>query len=171
MFLVSSCKCNVICPIHCKASFKVWRCSWSSAYRRCSNYIWVIITKFIAYYGATYTGGLTVTGNWSGTTTSLGPLLLPCKPPLAFHSSTRGPRCIYGPLLDISRDDLELPVAQELTALDQKKMVTILQTTSVNAVKWLKFHQVYCYMCNSQYVIVGSGNCMATRGRPRSIMA
>ena len=30
-----------------------WRCSWSSANRRCSNYIWVT-NDFIAYQGTTY---------------------------------------------------------------------------------------------------------------------
>ena len=30
-----------------------WRCNWSSADRRCSNYIWVI-NNFIAYWGASY---------------------------------------------------------------------------------------------------------------------
>ena len=34
-----------------------WRCSWSSADRRCSNYIWVV-NNFIAYKGATYLRGL-----------------------------------------------------------------------------------------------------------------
>ena len=36
-----------------------WRCSWSSADRRCSNYIWVI-DNFIACQGASYTRDLTV---------------------------------------------------------------------------------------------------------------
>ena len=36
-----------------------WRCSWSSADRRCSNYIWVI-NNFIACQGATCITGLTV---------------------------------------------------------------------------------------------------------------
>ena len=36
-----------------------WRCSWSSADRRCSNYIWVI-DNFIAYYGAPYIRGFMV---------------------------------------------------------------------------------------------------------------
>ena len=36
-----------------------WRCSWSSADRRCSNYIWVI-DSFIAYYGASYIRDFTV---------------------------------------------------------------------------------------------------------------
>ena len=36
-----------------------WRCSWSSADRRCSNYIWVI-NNYIAYLGTTYITGLTV---------------------------------------------------------------------------------------------------------------
>ena len=46
MFLASSCCC--ICPRHrCQVLSREWRCSWSSADRRCSNYIWVI-DKFIA---------------------------------------------------------------------------------------------------------------------------
>ena len=36
-----------------------WRCSWSSANRQCSNYIWVI-NNFIAYYSASYIRDLTV---------------------------------------------------------------------------------------------------------------
>ena len=36
-----------------------WRCSWSSADRRCSNYIWVI-NKFVACWGATYISDLAV---------------------------------------------------------------------------------------------------------------
>ena len=40
-----------------------WRCSWSSADRRCSNYIWVI-DNFIAYQGATYIRGFMVTWIW-----------------------------------------------------------------------------------------------------------
>ena len=36
-----------------------WRCSWSSADRRCSNYIWVI-NRLVVYQGATYIRGLTV---------------------------------------------------------------------------------------------------------------
>ena len=36
-----------------------WRCSWSSADRRCSNYIWVI-DNFIAHRGASYIRGFTV---------------------------------------------------------------------------------------------------------------
>ena len=48
MFLVSPCCC--LCPIHWSHVWSwEWRCSWSSADRRCSNYIWVI-NNFIAYY-------------------------------------------------------------------------------------------------------------------------
>ena len=36
-----------------------WICSWSSADRRCSNYIWVI-NNFISHWGATYIRALTV---------------------------------------------------------------------------------------------------------------
>ena len=38
---------------------RVWRYSWSSADRRCSNYIWVI-DNFIAYLGASYIRCFTV---------------------------------------------------------------------------------------------------------------
>ena len=41
MILVSSCSC--LCPIHWSHVLsREWRCSWSSADRRCSSYIWVI---------------------------------------------------------------------------------------------------------------------------------
>ena len=36
-----------------------WRCSWSSANRPCSNYIW-LINNLIAYKGASYIRDLTV---------------------------------------------------------------------------------------------------------------
>ena len=58
MFLVSSCSC--LCPIHwSKVLSREWRCSWNSADRRCSNYIWVI-NNFIAYRGAFYIRGFKV---------------------------------------------------------------------------------------------------------------
>ena len=47
MFLIASCSCY--CPIHwSQVLSREWRCSWSSADRRCSNHIWVI-TNLIAY--------------------------------------------------------------------------------------------------------------------------
>ena len=58
MFLVSSCSC--FCLIYWSHVLsREWRCSWSSADRRCSNYMWVI-NKFIAYQGVAYIRGLTV---------------------------------------------------------------------------------------------------------------
>ena len=58
MILVSCCRC--LCPINwSQVLSRSWRCSWSSADRRCSNYIWVI-DKFIAYEGASYIRDLTV---------------------------------------------------------------------------------------------------------------
>ena len=52
MFLVSSCSC--LCSIHwSQVLSQEWRCSWSSADRRCSNYIWVI-DIFFTYLGAYY---------------------------------------------------------------------------------------------------------------------
>ena len=58
MILISSCSC--LCPIRWSQMWN-WerRCCWSSAYRRCSNYIWVI-NIFIAYWGVTYSKELTV---------------------------------------------------------------------------------------------------------------
>ena len=52
MIPVSSNSC--ICPIQVLS--REWRCSWSSADRRCSNYIWVIHNRF-AFSGAAYIGG------------------------------------------------------------------------------------------------------------------
>ena len=61
MILVSLCRC--LCPINwSQVLSRSWRCSWSSADRRCSNYIWVI-DNFIAYQGASYIRDLTVVAN------------------------------------------------------------------------------------------------------------
>ena len=58
MFLILSCNC--LCPIHWSQVLNPeWRCSWSSADRRCSNYIWVM-NNFFAYQGESYIGGLRV---------------------------------------------------------------------------------------------------------------
>ena len=52
--------CSCLCPIHWSQVLSwEWRCSWSSADRRCSNYIWVT-NNLIAYKGATYIRGLMV---------------------------------------------------------------------------------------------------------------
>ena len=57
MFLVLSCS---FFPIYWSTVLsRGWRYSWSSAGRRCSNYIWVI-NNFIAYYDATYIRSLSV---------------------------------------------------------------------------------------------------------------
>ena len=54
--LILSCGC--LCRISWSQMLsREWRCSWSSADRRCSNYIWVI-DNFIAYQGASYIRGL-----------------------------------------------------------------------------------------------------------------
>ena len=58
MFLISSGSC--LCSIQwSQVLSREWRCSWSSADRRCSNYIWVI-DNFIAYNGDAYIRDLTV---------------------------------------------------------------------------------------------------------------
>ena len=51
-------------------SNREWRCSWSSANSRCSNYIWVI-NNFIAYQDVTYIRTLTVGRNGLTITTRL----------------------------------------------------------------------------------------------------
>ena len=59
MILVSSCSC--LCPIYWSQVWSwEWRCSWSSADRRCSIYIWVI-NSLISYNGVAYIRDLTVT--------------------------------------------------------------------------------------------------------------
>ena len=58
MILVSSCIC--LCPIHwSRVLSREWRCSWSSANRRCSNYIWMI-NNLVTYQGAPYIRDLTI---------------------------------------------------------------------------------------------------------------
>ena len=58
MFLVLSCNC--FCQIYWSHVLSwEWKCSWSSADRRCSNYIWVI-NNSIVYKGATYIRDFTV---------------------------------------------------------------------------------------------------------------
>ena len=56
--LISSC--SWFCPIHWSQVLS-WslRCSWSSADRRCSNYVWVI-NNFIPCSGASYIRGFRV---------------------------------------------------------------------------------------------------------------
>ena len=62
MFLVSSCSC--LCSIQwSQVLSREWRCSWSSADRRCSNYIWVI-DNLITHQGAAYIRDLTVCLLW-----------------------------------------------------------------------------------------------------------
>ena len=58
MFFISSCSC--LCPIYSSHVLNLeLRCSWSSADRRCSNYIWVI-NNLIAYEGAADIRDLTI---------------------------------------------------------------------------------------------------------------
>ena len=58
MLLESACSC--LCATYWSQVLSgEWRCSWSSADRRCSNYIW-LINNLIAYKGATYIRDLTV---------------------------------------------------------------------------------------------------------------
>ena len=58
MLLVSSCSC--LYPIRWSQVLSwEWRCSWSNADRRCSNYIWVI-NNLIGYQSASYIRDLAV---------------------------------------------------------------------------------------------------------------
>ena len=61
---VSCIPCSCLRSIHWSQVLSwEWRCSWSSADRRCSNYIWVI-NNFIAYWGAIYIRGLWYFSDW-----------------------------------------------------------------------------------------------------------
>ena len=57
MILISSCFC--LCPVHWNQMLSREWCSWSSADRRCSNYIWMI-NNLVAYLGVTYIRDLTI---------------------------------------------------------------------------------------------------------------
>ena len=58
MLLIPSCSC--LSSIHwSQVLSREWRCSWSSADRRCSNYIWVI-NNFIACYDVSHFRALMV---------------------------------------------------------------------------------------------------------------
>ena len=60
MILISSW--SRLCPtLWSQVLSRQWRCSWSSADRRCSNYIWVI-DNLIAHWGASFIRDLTVRG-------------------------------------------------------------------------------------------------------------
>ena len=67
MFTVSSC--IYLCPIYWSHVLsRKWRCSWSSADRRCSNYIWVI-NNLMAHKDASCIRDLTVDQIWLHTDT------------------------------------------------------------------------------------------------------
>ena len=52
--------CSFLCPTNWSQVFsREWRCSWSSADRRCSNYIWVI-NNYVVCKGASHIRDLTV---------------------------------------------------------------------------------------------------------------
>ena len=53
-----------LCNLLKQVLSREWKCSWSSVDRRCSNFIWVI-SKFIAYYAASYIRGLMVCSKWT----------------------------------------------------------------------------------------------------------
>ena len=68
MSLISSCSC--LCPIHWSPVLnREWRCSWSSADRRCSKYIWVIEQVYcllvcVLFYMFVGSRGLILNGIW-----------------------------------------------------------------------------------------------------------
>ena len=78
LVLYSGCLCQI--PWSQMLS-REWRCSWSSADRRCSNYIWVT-DNFIAYQGAAYVRGFTV-----GLFRNSLPVLMMCCIKLLVHSA------------------------------------------------------------------------------------
>ena len=122
MFLVSSCSC--LCPIHwSQVLSREWRCSWNSADRRCSNYIWMI-DNLIAYKGASYIRDLTVVlyrvGSWAE-------IISRCSAPLWGHLNG-------------------LPIISKhilwgfslLAPWGRDKMAAVSQTILSNAFSWMK---------------------------------
>ena len=110
MFLVSCCSC--LCAVYwSQVLSRKWRCSWSSAGRRCSNYIGVI-NNFIAYWGVPYVRGLTVyplvmivCWIWPLTTQQCG-FLISNNPPISCFS--RHYKQAYGHVLDLRMHDTNL---------------------------------------------------------------
>ena len=91
MILVSSCSC--LCPIHWSQVLSRWcRCSWSSADRRCSNYIWVI-DNFIANLGASYIRDLTVHGiHIQSISPDVSTMVNACRPLAVLHNVLAMPK-------------------------------------------------------------------------------
>ena len=66
----------------CSEFSREWRCSWSNADRRCSNYIWVI-NNFIVNWGVTYIRDLMVLYKstiWFSGDGSVWPCFAACVP-------------------------------------------------------------------------------------------
>ena len=60
--------CGCFCPIHWSQVFsRVWRCSWSSADRQCTNYIWVINKNYQQFKKNNHIMPLTISrhGAWT----------------------------------------------------------------------------------------------------------
>ena len=94
MLLESACSC--LCAIYWSQVLSgEWRCSWGSADRWCSNYIWAI-NNLIAYKGATYIRDLTVYAsvNYAILVSDNG--MLPVQPQAIIWISTR--LLLHGPL-------------------------------------------------------------------------
>ena len=84
---------SCLCPIHWSHVLSwEWRCSWSSADRRCSKYIWVI-NNFIAYWGASYMRDLTVIFVTNSRRTALKQ-----KPTLSQCPKLMNPNCVTNEL-------------------------------------------------------------------------
>ena len=82
MFLVSSRSC--LCAIYWNQVLsREWRCSRSSADRRCSNYTWMI-KNFIAYWSVNYIRDLTVTN----IEVSISLIFIPSKKIISIASTT-----------------------------------------------------------------------------------
>ena len=132
MILVLSCSC--LCLIHWSQVLSwEWRCSWSSADRRCSNYIWVI-KNFIDHQGASYIRGLTVC-LFCITGSSRGDM-----------EASSGGRPARGKWADWRRNTLnweETLEEENLKHLDWDKRVYILQKTF-----WNVFSRKTLSVCN-----------------------
>ena len=133
MFLVSSCSC--LCPIHwSQMSSWEWRCRWSSADRRCSNYIWAI-NNFIAYQGGSYIRDFTV--RFPVFTSLSSDLYMAYYNKFYLGTVVSWSFCEHRRVLFINLKNLNL-----LTHWGRDKMDAISQTTFSSAFYWMKMYEL-----------------------------
>ena len=143
MFLISPCCC--LCPFHWSHVLSwEWRCSWSSADRRCSNYIWVI-NNFIAYLGVPYIRDFTVlfSGMDSNWWVLKNDFRLPAEEEIRSMVSVEQCCAYYSMLaaeqrLKVSRNGVKIKWCNAVNTLRLRQNAAISQRTLSIAFSWMK---------------------------------